>query len=61
MIRRVEKADILAQSNIHGVIGFGLPDGRGNYEKGFLRMVQEELDLSHPTVMMAFINKSMIP
>jgi hypothetical protein len=58
MIRKVEQTDILARSNMHGIIGFGLPDSYGDYDKSFLRMVQEELDLSYPTLMISFMNNS---
>lgn len=60
MIRKVEKGDLFSRSPTHGLIGFGLPDLHGDYENNFLRMVQEELDLSYPTLLISFLKKSTV-
>ena len=57
-IRSVSYEDLFASTELHGFVGFGLPETYGNYEKTFMRMVQEEQDLSYPTLYISFLNKS---
>lgn len=58
LVKRVDDGDDLTHTTLHGLVGIGSPDVDGNYDNSFMRMSQEELDLSYSTATVSFINKS---